>query len=574
MHNNSYLKKTFRMMLTFFAAAVLCAVLFALPSSAETYTWNQVVSENPILADEDIITIDDNTTATGEDTRISIPTGTTITVNGSASGKEFNFFVDLYENSNLIWNASVNSTGSKTDAVLTIMGDYALGVGTSVQINNVALSANKGGNILILGAGLGSVTMTDCTISNENGNGIGYAGESTDEFNMIGGSINVASNGFDSTADVKIKLTNVRISSRGISNPMASYPLVHEGAAELTNVTIINTNGAGAGFVDMFRTGYNVSISGGSITSTGIGIDASQGAGPNIAIEDCTIESSGADGVSIRRSDLTIKGSTSITAAGQGIVFNSSGKLLTIEGGTISGTSGVNVTNAQGVTITGDATIIGTDDAGFGINSTTIPLTITPTTGKIITVKGKAGAIASSATTLAASSNYLISPNYDGAGYTVANQDLTPYAPETSSLYAQFSLGTLPYVPPADPGGNTGGGGDTGGGDTGSGDNTGGGGDTGGNYIPTPTVSGNSNNSVNYNYNYGYPYGYPYGYRYGYRYGYCPMMFPYCRMPMYGYCNHVIYIVVDCDRNNKSSYDLIDDIYKEEWYDLPDDTVE
>jgi hypothetical protein len=278
--------KSFKFYLAFFAATMMCAMIYAFPASAAGHRWNDVHG-GTVPANGDSIDVSYSTTGT----YITIPANVSVTFTGITDN---NLTVYLDSGASFTWTASVTGAGSVT------VGVMSMATGTSASFIGADINTSASPAVSIA-SGVGSVTFSNSAIETSGGTGISaYGGTIT----LSGGTTVTASTPVNVGGDVTLEINGATLDggSYGVT-------LLHSGATLkmtsglISGVHAINAYGA-----------EKIEISGGTIqgeTASGIGVFP-------------------------QNTPTTISGGI-ITSENQGL--NISGSAVKITGGTISATA-------------------------------------------------------------------------------------------------------------------------------------------------------------------------------------------------------------------------------------------
>ncbi|MDR0992251.1 MAG: hypothetical protein LBL87_05055 [Ruminococcus sp.] len=415
MRKNSAFYVVFKTTLSFFSAAVLCAVFFAFPSSAAgELKWNDVIAaqlHSQFITTDTTVIVENDSTG-----RLQLQGGT-LTVIGTADNFTGNLEVKFNTANpsltNVIWDADVTGSGN-------VIID---GTGNSVSITgNISTSSNQ--IALNIPTGITSVSMSGCSISSTRSTAINLgcpatltnvnvsstqldAIYTTDSITINGGTFSGRRYGISVTNGSVFSISNATVTATNAINSAVVYNGSGTADVVFNNVTVENSGGTynavllnGTKSINItnsvFRcvsgnTGSALKIDnpheGATITnSTFSNLDSTTHTAIDckgiIEINGTTSVSSGYDGIYITNGTLTVNGGTIQGGAnGNGISLNS-GTTGYLNGGTISTLSTNSVKAAVDmqssyVTVTIDgATVNGGSVYGVKANNTNHTITM------------------------------------------------------------------------------------------------------------------------------------------------------------------------------------------------------
>jgi hypothetical protein len=493
MTNNPAIISSIKFIIAFFAATMMCAVIYAIPASAAPW-GDYIAGGDYIVMGGDTLTVDDYSKG-----KVIVQSGT-LTVNGDSGMSTYDLVVELQGTSSLIWNA--NNGGA---VIVT-------GTGKSITVSGNLITSSWDNSALTIDANVEKITITNASIQHLEG--------LQNCINIDGGSADITIDGVDvgvyeplsdkdgvvvsSAGSLLIKNTEVRyienntghalnltgitngttITNSTIRNISSSKPaIITDSSLSIGgSATVIESNYYG---INISGTGTTLEMTGGSVTGIS-GIYTPVGSfntlnlkgGTITAEKDAALLINGTTDVVINGAELvgdnygvqltgtsstlkmingSVSAKTAITATGAGKVEILGGRVtgisygygivtgttpVTISGGEILGEyAGLSISSGT-VDITG-GTISSSNNNGISLSGGT--LNITPGRSSRIIIKGATRSIFE----YGASPNYnniqyyYISENYGGTAKTGYNNNVDPFANSTAYKYIEF-LGSLP----------------------------------------------------------------------------------------------------------------------------------
>jgi hypothetical protein len=447
-----------------FAVTAVVLTMALNVSAAVSTDWDSYTSTG-VNAD---ITLTVNHGSTGT---VQVKDGATLTVTGTTIG---NLEVELEENTHVVWQANVNAPGSVTINIV----DYTFGTGTTATFNGATINTN-GSPAVTIGAGVGSVTVSNSTIRTVSGKAIQTAS------NLTLNSGTITGNGSYGTAVAITGDTELTISGATLegdnygvytadsqttitmtSGSVSAEQAINAAFAEKVEISGGTLSGVGYGTTCIYTGAVTTIISGGDITGGWNGVLVTGGTlemtGGTITAEKAlnlnsftaasiiggTIKSNGGGddaAVYIIGNGTTTIGGTAVIDGNtaHGVCVSNGSAVLLITNGTISGDDNAVQLNSFGsATITG-GTFSGMDNSfGQGIRSgITKKFKIKPTASTPVIVKGFGQALFQTDAPTPDIENvlyYFTSENFNGTGKTAYRNSENPFVNDTSYKYIEL----------------------------------------------------------------------------------------------------------------------------------------
>jgi hypothetical protein len=428
MTNNAAIISSIKFIIAFFAATMMCAVIYAIPASAASeWTTGNVSTDTEYY-------INDSSSGT-----VTVGEGVKLTVTGSynsASANILNVVLDI--DASLEWRATVNGGGS---LIVT-----ALGAGASVDFIGAAFNTT-GSPAVSIGAGLDMVTISNARITCTTGSAI----QTQSSITMTSGEVSGTAMGIGVESGDSVTLSGGRITAStdravnivGVADiDISGVELVGNNYGLFINDSSANlnmTSGELSGKVGLYLSKFDTAnITGGKITSTA-----------EIGYRAVYVFGNGT---------VTIGGTANIDggSANHGVDVNNGSAELLVTGGNISGANGIQLSFFDSATISG-GTISGTGMLGQGIHSgITKSFKIKPTAGKTVFVKGIGQAlfiydtIGNTQPELENVLYYITSENYSGTPEVGTETATAAFVNESKYKFVKFTT-EVPVVVVVDP---------------------------------------------------------------------------------------------------------------------------
>jgi hypothetical protein len=372
------IKSSMKFILAFFAATMMCAVFFAIPASADEYTWNAVVGGQAII-DGDSVVI--SSTSIGD---LNVPAGAEITVTGNNGGAGFAFHINLAAGASVNWEAtvsgqssvwvagnnaaetSVSVSGSITSSSQVYPALSIVGITETIDITSsfIGHSTNitNGYGIAITGCTGADVTITAIQVNVDEGSGDAIYVNGVDSLTIGTTDDTVIVSCTTTNTGHALNLSNIAngttIVNAAISNNVSASKALIKSTSDLT----INAGSFNSYHTAIDQTGETLTVTGGTITGgdNGDGAYGIRASNATVSLEDGNITSSSSDAENdaavkiMGDSDLTISGDADIDGGNvNGLWISNSDITFEMTGGSVTGKDGIHATSGLSMILSG-----------------------------------------------------------------------------------------------------------------------------------------------------------------------------------------------------------------------------